>query len=186
MDKTNRTAVVEARVDLRDLATCAKFLVEHGSIPTSRSDLVWRIVSSMAQTLAMSGEQHFVSTESAMGYLDQFSFGSWNRTNRSGRPMNIKVLSQALDAERGQEAMLSSFTQEDIRQALSGAIGVKACTGIPVVDVSKYRNPEILVSDDTDPDNAAQRAEARAEQDRQKAEQDRLDTLAMMGKKDSV
>jgi hypothetical protein len=86
-----KTVVIEARVDARDLAACAAFLIREGSRPTSRSDLVWRCIKTLAQSIPP--ELWFETTEEAYGYLISLGLGSMNR-NRSNLPTLSKVIAR--------------------------------------------------------------------------------------------
>ena len=126
MSEPSKTAVVEARVDIRDLATCASFLIRGGIKINSRSDLIWRIVRSMAATLEESREQTFASTEEAMGYMAVLNLGSWNRLGPGGRPMNGANLSKVVEKERLEEftkgSISNSTTVEDLVQIAQGLL----------------------------------------------------------------
>jgi hypothetical protein len=96
----DKTAVIEARVDMRDLATCVRWLIDGGVQLHSRSDAVWRIFRSMAETIKTQGDYAYTSTEEALGYMTALQMGSWNRSGRSGRPMGATTLTKTIVAER--------------------------------------------------------------------------------------
>ena len=95
------TAVIEARVDVRDLATFAKFLLANGGIIKSRSDLVWQAFRSITESLASTGVDPFQSTEDAYAYMQGLGIGSTNRAGRAGRKMNTFTLAKTIEAEAG-------------------------------------------------------------------------------------
>lgn len=97
---SGKTAVVEARVDMRDLATCVRWLIDGGVQLHSRSDAVWRIFRSMAETIKVQGDYAYTSTEEALEYMTALQMGSWNRAGRSGRPMGAMSLTKTIVAER--------------------------------------------------------------------------------------
>ena len=110
----SRTAVVEARVDVRDLATFARFLVDSGDTIQSRSDLIWRAFRSIAETLASSGHHTYTDTEEALAYLISLGLGSMNRKGRGGRPMNAFSLAKKVEQEQQIAGMQRAVSVEEL------------------------------------------------------------------------
>ena len=100
MKEGDKTAVVEARVDMRDLATCVKYLIDNGVRLNSRSDAIWRVFRTMAETIEKQGDFVFDRTETALEFLTTLQMGSWNRMGRTGKPMGGVKLTQAVMSER--------------------------------------------------------------------------------------
>lgn len=94
-----RSAVIEARVDVRDLASFARYLLSNGELVKSRSDIVWRAFRSIYETLRLSKEPVFESTTDALAFMEHLGLGSTNRPGRGGRPMNQFTLARQAERE---------------------------------------------------------------------------------------
>ena len=105
------TAVLEARVDVRDLANFAKFLIESGEQVASRSDLVWKAFRSITESLKADGQPLFTTTEEALEYMASLGIGSMNRPGRGSRPMNSFTLAKAVEGERGKEMTVDQLVE---------------------------------------------------------------------------
>jgi hypothetical protein len=119
-DKMSKTVVIEGRLDMRDLATCADYMIKSGISATSRSDLLYKVVASFAQAAIEQGALEFESTESALAYLNMLGFKSLNRPKRPERMANSFTLSKVIGAERGVEASSYSadIEQNELEEAL--------------------------------------------------------------------
>lgn len=114
----SKTAVIEGRIDMRDLATCADYMASIGLTATSRSDLMYKIVASFAKAAIEQGAQEFTSTEEALSYLTMMGFKSVNRPKRPERMANSFTLSKVIAAERGMEASSINVEQDELEEAL--------------------------------------------------------------------
>lgn len=96
-----KTAVLEARVDIRHLATCAAFFERKGAPATSKSDLLYSICSAMASAIKREeGYKVFESYEEACDYLNAVGLGPMTR--KKGKYVSgQRELSQAIGLERG-------------------------------------------------------------------------------------
>jgi hypothetical protein len=103
-----KTAVVVARVDIKDLATCAKFFIDNGLRLNSRSDLLWRIIHSMAETIHLEGADSFVSSLVAFEYLEGLGLGNFTRTSRATIGSGRDTLSKVISAEIGVGQILNT------------------------------------------------------------------------------
>jgi hypothetical protein len=104
----SKTAVIEARVDIRDLANFAKHIIDGGDTIQSKSDLVWRAFRSISMSLEADGQVLFQSTEEAIGYMDSIGLTKTNRPGRGGRPMNTFTLAKRIQVERSAEGAAPS------------------------------------------------------------------------------
>lgn len=114
----SKTAVIEGRIDMRDLATCADYMIKSGISATSRSDLLYKVVASFAQAAIEQGALEFDSTESALAYLNMLGFKSLNRPKRPERMANAFTLSKVIGAERGMEVSSINVEQNELEEAL--------------------------------------------------------------------
>jgi len=108
---SEKTAVLEARVDMRDLASCANFFITSGQRPKTKSELVYMILTSFSITAQKQGAREFQSTEEAMGYMEEQGFGPVNRIKREGRRANIKTLGEVIASERSLEGSTMELGQ---------------------------------------------------------------------------
>ena len=98
--ESNKTAVIEGRLDMRDLATCADFFIQEESPAKSRSDLLYKIVASFARSAATHhGSREFSATEEAMSFLSSLGLGSMNRY-KGGKASNLFTLERVIREER--------------------------------------------------------------------------------------
>lgn len=114
----SKTVVIEGRLDMRDLATCADYMIKSGISATSRSDLLYKVVASFAQAAIEQGALEFDSTESALAYLNMLGFKSLNRPKRPERMANSFTLSKVIAAERGMEVSSINVEQNELEEAL--------------------------------------------------------------------
>lgn len=99
-----KTAVIEGRVDMRDLATCADYFISQGIPAVNKSDLMYRVITTFAHASLQQGAKKFESTEEAMGFLFEIGLGPVNRViDKKGRRAGNLTLSKALMEERGGE-----------------------------------------------------------------------------------
>jgi hypothetical protein len=99
-----KTAVIEGRVDMRDLATCADYFITQEIPAVNKSDLMFRVITTFAHAASQQGARKFESTEEAMGYLFEIGLGPVNRIiDRKGRRAGNLTLSKALMEERNGE-----------------------------------------------------------------------------------
>jgi hypothetical protein len=125
-----KTAVIEGRVDVRDLATCADYFLSQGMPATSKSDLMFKVLTTFAHASMQQGAKTFESTEDAVGYLYQIGLGSANRQKMGkGRQANHFTLSKALleEGKSGEfadlaQAALASMSSADIDSDIDPAI----------------------------------------------------------------
>lgn len=101
--ESNKTAVIEGRLDIRDVATCADFLISVGNRATSKSDLLYKVVTSFANSAAQHHEaKRFEYTDDAVLFLEEVGLGSMNRAKiRGKRGANAFTLDRTLMEERG-------------------------------------------------------------------------------------
>ena len=89
-----KSAVVEARVDVRQLATIAKGLLEHyRTIPRSKSELV-RLGLEIAAGHVAHHTEPFESTIEALEYLNKLGLNKMNRSGRNARILMGQVQSE--------------------------------------------------------------------------------------------
>jgi len=118
----SKTAVIEARVDIRDLANFARFIIDSGDHITSRSDLVWRAFRSITESLRLAGQTIFDTTEEAHSYVIGLGLGSMNRSGRGGRPMNSFTLAKKIEHEAKSR---DGVTVEELMEVAKGLLSMK-------------------------------------------------------------
>jgi hypothetical protein len=152
--KMERTAVVEARVDVRDLANFARFLVTSGDRIATRSDLIWRAFRSITESLKVAGVPCFQSTEEAHSYMISLGIGTMNRLGRGGRAMNSFTLSKVVERES-----LSGVAEKTIEDMSVDDL-IKVAQGIGIRPKTTDTDEPIATDD-----NALQRAAIATERD---------------------
>lgn len=115
----NRTAVIEARVDIRILARLAELLSELQTPARSKSELVRQALSLLVEILVENKRilpPEALSTGDALSRLSQLGLGS---VNRSGR--NFRVLAKAIELEDTAGIVISDepfALSEELRKAI--------------------------------------------------------------------
>lgn len=108
-----KTAVIEGRLDMRDIATCASFFLLRGMPATSRSDLLYKTVATFAEAAKKQGAESFDTTEEALGYLTNLGLGLMNRVKAEGRRANNFTLANTIAQERSMESAMENVTIEN-------------------------------------------------------------------------
>ena len=115
----SKTAVIEGRLDLRDLASCADYFVKNNMPATSRSDLLYKIVATFANAAQAQGSRAFTSTEDALAFMTSLNIGMMNRTKREGRLANAFTLAKVIKSERSMEGFKAiDVEQEELKAAM--------------------------------------------------------------------
>lgn len=96
----NKTAIIEGRVDIRHLATCAAYMAAKGSAPRSKSDLLFGICEMLHNAISNTGERAFKGHEEAYAYLSGIGLGPMTK-KRGERRVGQEALSKAISEERG-------------------------------------------------------------------------------------
>ena len=162
-----KTAVVEGRVDVRDLATCADYFIQQGLPAQNKSDLMFRIITTFAHGSLAQGARRFESTEEALGFMFEIGLGPVNRVvdKRSGRRANSWTLSNAIAEENRADSHKQMPSDEEFREAAKIAMrNVQAM--IDEGKIEAYIKEEGLANTDLLP---AQRASLTAEADAEQA-----------------
>jgi hypothetical protein len=149
-----KTAVIEGRVDIRELATCADYFKAQGIPALNKSDLMFRVLTTFAHAAIQQGARKFESIEGALGYMFEIGLGPVNRViDKKGRRAGNFALSKGLMEERGGEITSSVDWENEARKALE-----------------KLDRGEITVDSDLDPNirAARQRKEDQLQKDRMK------------------
>jgi hypothetical protein len=147
-----KTAVIEGRVDIRELATCADYFITQGIPALNKSDLMFRVLTTFAHAAMQQGAKRFESTEEALGYMFEVGLGPVNRViDRKGRRAGNFALSKAMMEERDGEFTDSIDWEAIARQA-----------------TEKMERGEIVVDSELDPNIrlARQREEDQIQKDR--------------------
>ena len=105
----DKTAVIEGRVDIRHLATCASFMEERGQVPKSKSDLLYAICEMLASAIESAEGRVYKSHEEAYSYLAGIVLGPMTK-KRGERRVGQEALSRAISEERGGE---TEYDDED-------------------------------------------------------------------------
>ena len=85
---------------MRDLATCADFMVKERITPCSKSDLLYKIVATFAQSaIKHHNIKQYISTAEALNRLQEIGLGVMNRP-KSGRYSNAFSLKKAIENEK--------------------------------------------------------------------------------------
>jgi hypothetical protein len=98
-----KTAVIEGRVDVRDLATCADYFIKQGMPAENKSDLMFKVLTTFAHASWQQGARKFETTEEALGFMFEIGLGPVNRMKLEGRRANNWTMSQAIMQERSSE-----------------------------------------------------------------------------------
>ena len=70
------TYVIEGRADIRSIATLARYFIEQGNAPRSKSELVRFIIETFSDILVDNGiTERFRSTQRAKAYMDRIAMG---------------------------------------------------------------------------------------------------------------
>ena len=105
-----KTAVIEGRLDMRDLAACAEFFINEGTPATSKSDLMYRIVATFAQSAVQHhNARKFESTEEAMNFLEDAGLGSMNRIKKGDKRANAFTLAKVIREEKKADTSVDYF-----------------------------------------------------------------------------
>jgi hypothetical protein len=80
----------------------------------SRSDLIWRIVRSMAMSAVEAGQEPCADTTEAIEYMNDLQLGSWNRIGRAGIAINKDVLQDTIQKERGRTSAGEDISVEEL------------------------------------------------------------------------
>lgn len=89
-----KTAIIEARLDIRTCAALMRYFREKGRTPTSRSDLIWLIAEMLADGLRL-------ERPSVGEAIEEFRLIGWDLTKggRSGRALAKALQEDALKAD---------------------------------------------------------------------------------------
>ena len=115
-----KTAVLEARVDIRHLATCAAYFEKRGAPASSKSDLLYGICSALASAIGREeGYKVFESYEEAHDYMMAVGLGPLAR--RKGKYVSgQRELSQAIGGERGGDKEYDA--EDEMRKHIKGIL----------------------------------------------------------------
>ncbi len=151
----SNTAVIEGRIDVRDLATCADYFMKQGMTAMNKSSLLRQVVTVFADAAASQGAKAFETTEEALGFLFNIGLGPVNRViDNRGKRAGSFTLAQTIRTERGSE-VFADLAREAVRRMDSN-------------NDSSFR--DLGVDSEVDPAIRAQRA--AEEDDKQKARMD--------------
>lgn len=112
-----KTAIVEARLDLRTLAALHRFFTARGRPPTSRSDLLWLSAEFLVELLRLSKGP----TEEALQY---FRAVGWEMTKggRTRRALSKALQDEAISMDFADADMQAGDT--DIGDVLADALAI--------------------------------------------------------------
>lgn len=96
----HKTAIIEGRVDIRHLATCAAYMSAQGHAPKTKSDLLYSICEMLHNAIGNMGERSFKGHEEAYAYLSGIGLGPMTK-KRGERRVGQEALSKAISEERG-------------------------------------------------------------------------------------
>lgn len=82
---SNKTVNINGRVPIIDLALCALYMHEAGSPALSRSDLMWKVVTVVANSARKKFGKDFTTVADALHFLESegLILGTSDRTKRS-------------------------------------------------------------------------------------------------------
>ncbi len=102
----SNTAVIEGRIDIRDLATCADYFMQQDIKLFNKSSLLRRIVITFAHAAETQGARHFESTEEALGFLFDAGLGPVNRiVDSRGKRSGSFTLANTIRLESSRESI---------------------------------------------------------------------------------
>ena len=109
--KKTITAVVEARCDIRDLATIQLYYTNKKNAPKTRSGLIGQIIEDFAKLVARGSDVvAFKSTEEADEYFRQIGFVKMRRDGKQARAYLDQL---ALEQDAGIEPETVETLEED-------------------------------------------------------------------------
>lgn len=91
-----REVVIEARVEAQDLACIAKFLMDKGQVPRSRSELVYRAVAIAVFAIVRLEGWRPDTVQEAVTFLDNIGLGTMNRSGRGLTNLHRSLQEEAL------------------------------------------------------------------------------------------
>lgn len=94
--RTKRDVVIEARLDSKDLATCARFLTDSGASIGSNSELIWLITQLAVYSI---GGCEFETTQDARDYMKSIGLINLNRSGRNKTILQRNLQREALSAD---------------------------------------------------------------------------------------
>ena len=139
--KTIKDALMESRLDSRDIATCAKYLVEHGATINSNSELLWLITQLAVYAI---GHNEFETTQDARDYLSTLGITKLNRSGKNKETLHKALQKDTLKADgfdpnyvvRKSKHMIPDQTWEDMVQKAIKQAGTKE----PIDHVEALKN----------------------------------------------
>jgi len=97
-----KTAVLEGRCDIRDLAVCALFMLDRKCLPRTKSALFGQCIETLAKAAIQLGTREFKTHEEAQGFLIEIGLGPIVR-KKGDSIIGAKDLSLAIRDERRDE-----------------------------------------------------------------------------------
>ena len=149
MQKPQRDVVIEGRLDSRDLATCAKYIVEKGCQINSNSELMYFVTQLAVYAI---GKHEFETTSEARNYLQSIGLGGLNRSGRGVRTLQTALQNEDLQAEGfnpqygAKQQTKVSMSQEDMDNLVRNAIKQDNKQIVPSEEALKETMDSILNS----------------------------------------
>lgn len=120
------SCVIEARTDIRILASIARFYSLLGHIPSTRSALVRRMINDFYAILLDNGlVEPFETTTEALAYWDSIGLSSPMRSGRATKGLSTALeLESLLNKDRSNDSENEKdFTQSDVQAVLRRLMG---------------------------------------------------------------
>jgi len=112
-----KTAVLEGRCDIRDLAVCALFMLDRKCLPRTKSALFGQCIETLAKAAIQLGTREFKTHEEAQGFLIEIGLGPIVR-KKGDSIIGAKDLSLAIRDERRDELDIDYDDDEAMKAKL--------------------------------------------------------------------
>lgn len=151
MNKPQRDVVIEGRLDSRDLATCARYMVDKGCPINSMSELMYFVTQLAVYAI---GHNEFETTGEAREYMQSIGLGGLNRSGRGLRTLQKSLQQEDLKAEGfnpqygARTQMKGKLSDTELENMARSAMKLVEKEQIPTEEALKETMDSILRSKD--------------------------------------
>jgi len=107
-----RDAIIEGRLDSRDLATCAEYLLDKGCVINSNSELMYLITQLAIFAIGVEKER---TTQEARDYLTSIGLTNLNRSGKGKRTLQRVLQGENLSADGFDTGYLNRKTKPNVK-----------------------------------------------------------------------
>ena len=112
--QVQRDAIIEGRLDSRDLATCAEYLLDKGCVINSNSELMYLITQLAIFAI---GETKERTTQEARDYLTSIGLTNLNRSGKGKRTLQRVLQGENLTADGFDAGYLNRKTKGNMQMS---------------------------------------------------------------------